>query len=196
MAFNAARAIEKNDPEILIYKNNARAMARAEGNPNVSITLAVSVPISTNPNVAQEILHGVAHAQDEKTAQDGIGGKLIQVTIADDSNDANVATRIATAFADDPQILVVVGHNASDASLAAAPIYEERKLVMISPSSSANRLTNFGAYMFRTVPGTRFMSDPLAEYAVKTLKSKKVGLCYDAKAPDNRHCQLAHSHGL
>ena len=144
MAFNAARAIEKNDPEILIYKNNARAMARAEGNPNASITLAVSVPISTNPNVAQEILRGVAHAQDEKTAQDGIGGKLIQVTIADDSNDANVATRIATAFADDPQILVVVGHNASDASLAAAPIYEERKLVMISPSSSANRLTNFG----------------------------------------------------
>ena len=144
MAFNAARAIEKNDPEILIYKNNACAMARAEGNPNVSITLAVSVPISTNPNVAQEILHGVAHAQDEKTAQDGIGGKLIQVTIADDSNDANVATRIATAFADDPQILGVVGHNASDASLAAAPIYEERKLVMISPSGSANRLTNFG----------------------------------------------------
>ncbi|MBC7515878.1 MAG: ABC transporter substrate-binding protein [Alkalinema sp. FL-bin-369] len=185
MAFDAARAIEKNDPEILIYKNNARAMARAEGNPNASITLAVSVPISTNPNVAQEILRGVAHAQDEKNAQDGIGGKLIQVTIADDSNDADVATRIATAFADDPQILGVVGHNASDASLAAAPIYEERKLVMISPSSSANRLTNFGAYIFRTVPGTRFMSDPLAEYAVKTLKSKKVGLCYDAKALDN-----------
>ena len=185
MAFDAARAIEKNDPEILIYKNNARAMARAEGNPNASITIAVSVPISTNPNVAQEILRGVAHAQDEKNAQDGIGGKLIQVTIADDSNDANVATRIATAFADDPQILGVVGHNASDASLAAAPIYEERKLVMISPSSSANRLTNFGAYIFRTVPGTRFMSDPLAEYAVKTLKSKKVGLCYDAKSLDN-----------
>ena len=185
MAFDAARAIEKNDPEVLIYRNNARAMARSEGNPDASITLAVSVPISTNPNVAQEILRGVAQAQDEKNAQDGIGGKLIQVTIADDSNEANVATRIATAFADDPQILGVVGHNASDASLAAAPIYEARKLVMISPSSSANRLTNFGAYIFRTVPGTRFMSDPLAEYAVKTLKSKKVGLCYDAKALDN-----------
>ena len=185
MAFDAARAVEKNDPEVLIYKNNARAMARAEGNPDASITLAVSVPISTNPNVAQEILRGVAQAQDEKNAQDGIGGKLIQVTIADDGNDANLATRIATAFADDPQILGVIGHNASDASLAAAPIYEARKLVMISPSSSANRLTNFGAYIFRTVPGTRFMSDPLAEYAVKTLKSKKIGLCYDAKALDN-----------
>ena len=185
MAFDAARAVEKNDPEVLIYKNNARAMARAEGNPDASITLAVSVPISTNPNVAQEILRGVAQAQDEKNAQDGIGGKLIQITIADDGNEANLATRIATAFADDPQILGVIGHNASDASLAAAPIYEERKLVMISPSSSANRLTNFGAYIFRTVPGTRFMSDPLAEYAVKTLKSKRVGLCYDAKALDN-----------
>ena len=49
MSFDAARAIEKNDLEILIYKNNARAMARAESNPNASITLAVSVPISTNP---------------------------------------------------------------------------------------------------------------------------------------------------
>ena len=185
IAFAAARAVEKNDPEILIYKNNARAMARAEGNPDASITIAVSVPISTNPNVAQEILRGVAQAQDEKNVQDGIGGKLIQVVIADDSNEANVAAQVARAFADDRQILGVIGHNASDASLAAAPIYEERKLVMISPSSSANRLTNFGAYIFRTVPGTRFMSDPLAEYAVKTLKSKKIGLCYDAKALDN-----------
>ena len=185
LAFGAARAMEKNDPEILIYKNNARAMARAEGNLDAILTIAVSVPISTNPNVAQEILRGVAQAQDERNAQDGISGKLLQVTIADDGNEANAAIQIATIFADDPQILGVIGHNASDASLAAAPIYEAQNLVMISPSSSANRLTNFGSYIFRTVPGTRFMSDPLAEYAVKTLKSKKVGLCYDAKAVDN-----------
>ncbi len=184
-AFAATLAIEKNDPEILIYQNNARALVSADGNANNLITLAVSVPISSNLNVAQELLRGVAQAQDQKNNKGGIGGKLLQIVIADDSNDANLAARIANAFVEDIHILGVIGHNASDASLSAAPIYEDKKLVMISPTSSANRLTNFGAYIFRTVPGTRFMSDPLAEYAVKVLKSKRVGVCFDAKAIDN-----------
>jgi branched-chain amino acid transport system substrate-binding protein len=184
-AFEAARAIEKNDPEILIYQNNARALVSSDGNPSNLITLAVSVPISTNLNVAQELLRGVAQAQDQKNTAGGIGGKLVQIVIADDSNDPSFSSRIANAFVEDSQILGVIGHNASDASLSAAPIYEDKKLVMISPTSSANRLTNFGAYIFRTVPGTRFMSDPLAEYAVKVLKSKRVGVCFDAKAIDN-----------
>ncbi len=184
-AFTSARTLEKNDPEILIYLNNARARVAADGNANRLITIAVSVPISTNLNVAQEILRGVAQAQDQKNQSGGIGGILIQVAIADDSNDAHFATQIATAFAADPEILGVVGHNASDASLAAAPIYEDKKLVMISPTSSSNRLTSFGDYIFRTVPGTRFMSDPLAEYTIKTLKSTKIGVCYDAKSIDN-----------
>jgi branched-chain amino acid transport system substrate-binding protein len=68
----------------------------------------------------------------------------------------------------DPSILAVIGHNASNASLEAAPIYQQEKLVMVTPTSFANNLSGFGSYIFRTVPNISLMAAPLAEYAVKT----------------------------
>lgn len=45
-----------NDPETLIYLNNARLRLQEDK----TLAIAVSVPIGTNLNVAQEILRGVA----------------------------------------------------------------------------------------------------------------------------------------
>ena len=50
---------DRNDPEALIYLNNALI-----GNKK-SYTIAASVPISSDLNGAQEILRGVAQAQNE-----------------------------------------------------------------------------------------------------------------------------------
>jgi hypothetical protein len=50
-----------NSPELRVYWNNAKA-ALLSKNP---IKIAVSIPIGTNPDIAQEILRGVALAQNE-----------------------------------------------------------------------------------------------------------------------------------
>lgn len=75
--------------------------------------------------MAKEILRGVAQAQDEVNRSGGINGKLLQVAIANDDNEANQAQQIAKQFVQDTSILAVVGHNSSNASIAAAPIYQE-----------------------------------------------------------------------
>jgi branched-chain amino acid transport system substrate-binding protein len=85
----------------------------------------------------------------------------------------------------DPSILAVIGHNASNASLEAAPIYQQEKLVMVTPTSFANNLSGFGSYIFRTVPNISLMAAPLAEYAVKTAGKTNIAVCYDSQAPDN-----------
>ena len=51
--FQASLQQNRNDPETVIYLNNARA---SNGS---SLKIAVSVPIGSNPNIAQEILRGV-----------------------------------------------------------------------------------------------------------------------------------------
>jgi branched-chain amino acid transport system substrate-binding protein len=167
-----------NDPETVIYLNNAKAGS----NP---FTIAVSVPISSNLNVAQEMLRGVAQAQQRVNQQGGIAGRMLKVIIADDANDPELAKQVATELVRNADVMAVVGHNASNASLAAAPIYQQAGLVMISPTSASDQLAGFGSAILRTLPSTNFMADPLAEYVVKTADKTKIAFCFDVDAPDN-----------
>ncbi len=177
-SFQASLQKNRNDPETVIYLNNATASSGS------SLKIAVSVPIGSNPNVAQEILRGVAQAQSEVNKSGGINGAKLQVQIINDDNDPGVVKEVANTLTKDPTILGVIGHNASNASLEAAPIYQQEKLVMVTPTSFANNLSGFGSYIFRTVPNISIMAAPLAEYAVKTGKTN-IAICYDSKAPDN-----------
>ena len=177
--FQASLQENRNDPETVIYLNNAKV------NNDNPLKIAVSVPIGTNPNVAQEMLRGIAQAQEEVNAAGGINGAGLQVLIANDDNSPDVAKEVATELVNDPKILAVVGHNASNASIAAAPTYQEKKLVMVTPTSFANNLSGFGSYIFRTVPAIQSMAAPLAEYMVKKAGKTTVAICYDSQAPDN-----------
>lgn len=174
--FNSSLQINRNDPEARIYLNNATAAA----NGNV-VKLAVSVPIGGNLNIAREILRGVAQAQNEVNNSGGIGGKLVQVEIANDDNDPEIAKQIATEFVKDQSILAVIGHNSSEASIAAAPVYQQGGLVMISPSSVARNLSGIGSYIFRTTPSTRAIAEPLARYAVNYAHKTKIAICSASK---------------
>jgi branched-chain amino acid transport system substrate-binding protein len=172
-----------NDPETLIYRNNAIAAIK---NPGIEpLRIAVSVPISSNLNVAQEILRGVAQAQNQVNQQGGIGGRLLQVLIADDANDPGMTTQIAIALVNDPTVLAVVGHNASNASIVAAPIYQRAGLIMISPTSSSNQLSSFGSAILRTIPPTNFMAELVVEHLVKVEGKTKIAVCIDQAAADN-----------
>ena len=177
--FQASLKQNRNDPETIIYLNNATASSGS------SLKIAVSVPIGSNPNVAQEILRGVAQAQDEINTSGGINGAKLQVEIVNDDNSPEVVREVAKTLTKDASILAVIGHNASNASLEAAPIYQQEKLVMVTPTSFANNLSGFGNYIFRTVPNISIMAAPLAEYAVKTTGKTDIAVCYDSQAPDN-----------
>lgn len=169
----------RNDPESLIYLNNAKVSDRP------ARRIAVVVPIGSNPNIAQEILRGVAQAQNEINAAGGMNGTGLQVQIINDNNDPDLAKQTATAIANDPEILAVVGHNASNASLAAAPIYQQAGVVMISPTSFATGLSSIGSYIFRTAPNLQQTTTLLAEYMVQTAQTKRIAVCYDSQSVDN-----------
>ena len=168
--------LNRNDPEALIYLNNAKA-AQLQ-----ALKIAVSVPIGGNLDAAKEILRGVAQAQNEVNQSGGINGSLLQVEIANDDNDPAIAQYLAAEFVKDSSIFAVVGHNSSDASLAAAPVYQQGQLVMISPTSYASKLSGIGSYIFRTVPSTRSMAETFSSYALSMANIKNLAICADSKA--------------
>jgi branched-chain amino acid transport system substrate-binding protein len=164
-----------NDPEALIYLNNAKIGDAA------AWAIAVAVPLTSNPGGSSEMLRGVAHAQNEVNQAGGINGKPIRVVIANDTGSAEGAKQVAETLVKE-DVLGVVGHFSSSQSLAAAPVYEQGGLPMISPVSSSTELTGFGKYIFRTVPSDSVAAQALADYAIGTLKSKKVAVFYNSES--------------
>ncbi|MGB3492008.1 MAG: ABC transporter substrate-binding protein [Elainellaceae cyanobacterium] len=166
----------RNDPEALIYLNNARI-----GQANAYV-LMVSVPAQTDPNPAQEILRGVAQVQQEINQQGGINGTPLKIGIASDDNDPAMAEKVAQALVDTPSVLGVIGHFGSETTLAASAIYEQGQLPVISPTSTSVKISEVGEYVFRTVPSDRFTASTLSRHLINDLSAQQVAVYYNAES--------------
>lgn len=165
---------QRNDPEALIYLNNARIGTQK------AYSIAAAVPIDAETNAAQEILRGVAQAQTEINNRGGINGVPLKVVIASDRNNVDTAQQLAQVLAQNSEILGVVGHFSSDTTLAASQVYQKAGLVMISPTSTSVDLSGVGNYIFRTVPSDRFAGNALAQYLLQQLKLQKAAVFYNS----------------
>lgn len=171
----AALKAKRNDPEALIFLNNARI-----GN-DKSYMIAVTVPLGIDPNSALEILRGVAQAQTEINPT-GIQGIPLKVAIANDDNNPEIAQQIASEFLNNSDILGVVGSFASDVTLAAGTVYNSGKLVTISPTSTSVKISGFSPYVLRTVPSDYVAARGLADYLLTQMQQKKVAVFFNSQS--------------
>jgi branched-chain amino acid transport system substrate-binding protein len=180
------RAVEgnQNDPEVLIFYNNARA--RQNGNP---YTLAVVVPVDSRSRSAQEMLRGVAQAQDAFNLSGGLDGQLLEIVIANDGNEPELATQVAEQIISDESVLGVIGHNSSSASEAGLAVYEDAGLPMISPTSTSTDLA--GEVFFRTVPSDAAAAEKLAQYARDEMDISNVVIFYNPESSFSNSLQAA-----
>jgi branched-chain amino acid transport system substrate-binding protein len=81
-------------------------------------------------------------------------------------------------------IKFVIGHLCSGATIAAADIYENEGVVMISPSATAPQLTEAKArqFIFRTIGRDDQQAPAAANYIARTLKPKKVAILHDKQS--------------
>ncbi len=170
----------RNDPEALIYLNNARIGTAA------AHTIAVVVPVETAANPALEVLRGVAQAQTEINQAGGINGVPLRVLVAPDSPTPEGAAKVAQTLVDIPEVLAVVGHFSSDATLNSAPVYTAGTLPLISPTSTSVEISSVSDYVFRTVPSDRFAANALARYLLQTLNLQKAAVFFNAGSAYSR----------
>lgn len=175
-AFTAALKVKRNDPEALIYLNNARIGQQA------AFEIAVAVPIDTNLNGSLEMLRGIAQAQTEFNQSVSGPARKLKVMIANDGGELNATKQVATALVNNPAVLGVVGHTSSDMSLAAGEIYSQGKLVMISPISTSVKLSGFSPYVFRTVPSDFVAARALANQMVTQLKQQRAAVFFNSQS--------------
>ena len=173
--FTAALKSNRNDPEALIFLNNARIGSK-------SYTIVASVPFGTDPNISLEILRGIAQAQNQINRSGGVKGVPLKVGIANDDDKPEIAKQIASSLVSNSEVLGVVGPNTSDSTLAAGTIYNSGQLVAISPTSTSVKISNFSHYVFRTVPSDFMAARSLANYMVKTLQKKNAVVFFNSQS--------------
>lgn len=174
--FEASLQAKRNDPEALIFKNNALA---AQGD---SIVIGASLPIATDQNAALEMMRGIAQAQNEINQMGGINGSKLFVLLADDGNNAITAQSIAKDFSRNKSVVGVVGPYASGVSLATLDAYRKGELANVSPVSTSVELSNKSPYFFRTVPSDYIAARALAEHALSKLSTRKAIVYFNSES--------------
>ncbi|WP_138501026.1 ABC transporter substrate-binding protein [Nostoc sp. PA-18-2419] len=168
--FEKAVKNNHNDPEVLIYYNNAVALQKR--NP---LTLAAVVPAKNRTDPAKEMLRGIAQAQNQFNQKGGLNARLLEIVIADDDDKEDKAKQVAEQLVKDKSILGVIGHNSSHATDAALSTYTSVNLAVISPTSSSTKFQS--PVFFRTVNSNAVTGKNLAEYAWKQNYKKVVIFC-------------------
>ncbi len=147
------------EPNTAEYRN---AFARDHAG---DIRLGVVWPLSSAKGTLK---NGVEMALAEINEAGGVLGRKLDVVMRDDERSVNKGMLLAQEFAQDPQVVAVVGHLDSYIAIPVASSYEFSGILMVSPGSTGMRLTQQGfGRIFRTMVNNRESSTQLAEYAAK-----------------------------
>jgi len=109
----------------------------------------------------ENIQKGIGLAAEEINANGGIGGANITVLYKDNEGKSDKTVSAMNELAG--EVPVVIGAVASANTVAICPIAEEKKIVLISPSSTSPKLSDYKNYVFRTVSSDKYQGRALAD---------------------------------
>jgi branched-chain amino acid transport system substrate-binding protein len=126
--------------------------------------------------------HGTELAIEEVNAAGGVLGKKIQLIYEDDQSKAGEPATVVKKLISRDRVIAVLGEVASSRSMEAAPICQQNKIPMISPSSTNVKLTEMGDYIFRVCFTDEFQGKLLANFAKRTLRAARVAILTDVRS--------------
>ena len=157
----------------------ATGTARAE-----DIRIAVVVPrTGTVATAGDQVVAGAQFAAKTINAAGGIAGKTIVLDIEDDACDPRQAVSVANHVVGDG-ITLVDGHVCSAASIAAAPIYAESGVLMMTPASVSAKLTDTAfakgwQNIFRVYTRDDIQGELVGAFMAEHYKDRKIVFLHD-----------------
>lgn len=122
----------------------------------------------------QSVYNAITLAFEQVNANGGVIGKKIQLIHEDNKGDAAETTNAVRKLIVRDRVSVILGAVISANTLAAAPIAQQFKIPMLSPTSTNDKVTQAGPYVFRACYTDSFQGEIMAEFAAGTLKFKRV----------------------
>ncbi len=125
--------------------------------------------------------NAIRMAADEVNRSGGINGKQIELLLQDDRSDPTEAANITTRFVSQDGVHAIIGEVGSSRTLAAAPIAQNAKIPMLTPSSTNPDVTKMGNYIFRSCFIDTVQGPAMAQFAAKSLNAKRAALLIDRR---------------
>lgn len=126
--------------------------------------------------------NGIELAVNQLNAAGGINGKKVKLFSLDDQGKPDEAATAVTRLITQNKVHAILGEVASSISLAMAPIAQQNKIPMITPSSTNPKVTEIGDHIFRVCFIDPFQGTVMAKFATEGLKAKKVAVLRDVKS--------------
>lgn len=129
------------------------------------------------------VKQGVDTAVEQLNADGGVLGKKIEVVVMDDACEPKQGPVVANRIVNDGHHYVI-GHVCSGATIAAADIYNDEGVIMISPSATAPAVTDGKNYetIFRTIGRDDQQGPAAAEVIINQIKPQKVAVLHDKQS--------------
>ena len=83
---------------------------------------------------------------------------------------------------DKEKVVALIGEIATDRTLAAAPIAQERGIPLITPGATGEKITAVGDYVFRACYTDAFQAAMMTKFA-RSLDVEKVAILFDGDNP-------------
>ena len=100
----------------------------------------------------------------------------------DDQGKPEQAKTVVSKLINQDKVVAVLGEVASTNSLAAAPVAQDAKIPMITPSSTNPKVTETGDYISRVCFIDPFQGSVMAKFAANTLKAKTAAIIGDVQS--------------
>ncbi len=119
---------------------------------------------------------GTLLAVEEINAAGGVLGRKLELLTEDNQSKAGESSTIVRKFISRDKVVAVLGEVASSRTLEAAPIAQNAKIPLITPSSTNPKVTETGNYIFRVCFIDPFQGTVMAKFARNTLQARRVAL--------------------
>jgi branched-chain amino acid transport system substrate-binding protein len=149
------------------------------------VTVFVAVPLSGfMANGGQTVLGGVRLAAEEINRSGGLLGYRVIVRPLDDEADSDVAVaqvdQVRQALSRGEQVVAVIGHLNSGQTLATMELYKDMDLVVITPTSSEQSLTERGYdNLFRVNANDVVQAAVDARFLTEELDARRVAVIFN-----------------
>ncbi|WP_241135332.1 branched-chain amino acid ABC transporter substrate-binding protein [Achromobacter xylosoxidans] len=129
------------------------------------------------------VREGVDTAVERINAAGGINGKKLETVVIDDGCEPKQGPVAANRVVNS-KIGFVVGHVCSGATIAAADVYNNEGVVMVTPSATSPALTDGKNYefIFRTIGRDDQQGPAAAKFILEKLKPKKAAVLHDKQS--------------
>lgn len=161
--------------------NEDQSAASNSDDPNIIKVGEVGSMTGSEATFGISTHNGIELAFKEINAKGGVKGKKLQLISVDDQGKPEEAATAVTKLITQNKVRAILGEVASGRSLAMAPIAQQYKVPMITPSSTNPKVTETGNYIFRVCFIDPFQGTVMARFALEQLKIKRVAILRDMK---------------